>query len=284
MSSPLPHSWLQVYVLDFACSMKNSLMKSGRTENLIAQIHYCTALKPLLMDIKTCIEDSICTHISYNYKQESEQVLNKFNELLWKDIYIGDTEYLQCSSDIFSSDSALPLANALKKCTNLQDLNLADNFKSIKTASAIANILKSTTDLQDICILSPMPSHSAVLLVDGLQHCKHLCIVSTINIDLCSDGAVALAKALKHCTLLEELKLINCRITPEGAEAIVDELKEVSLTKLDITRNNIGYRGALALSKEFHFNELNISCNNIGSDGTKALAKGLMNCSAPITL
>ena len=47
-----------------------------------------------------------------------------------------------------------------------------------------------------------MPSLSAVVLVDGLQHCKHLCTLHTVNIELCSDGAVALAKALKHYTLL----------------------------------------------------------------------------------
>ena len=128
-----------------------------------------------LTNLKACIEDTLCTHISYNYKQESEQVQYKYKELLQNNIYIRDTEYLECSSDIFSSDSAIPLANALKQCTNLQDLNLADNFKSIKTASAIANILKLTTDLQDVFILSPIPSPSAVVPVDGLQHCKHLC-------------------------------------------------------------------------------------------------------------
>ena len=236
-----------------------------------------------LTNVKACIKDSICTHISYNYKQESEQVLNKLNELLQKNLSIGEIEYSECSSDIFSSDSALPLANALKKCTNLQNLFLTDNFKSIKTANATANILKLTTDLQDIYILSPMPSPRAVVLVDGLQHCKHLCTLHTANIDL-SDGAVALAKALNHCTLLEELRLVNCRITPEGAEAIAAGLKEVTLKMFNISRNNFGYRGALALSKEFHFNQLNISGNNIGSEGTKALAKGLVNFSALNTL
>ena len=86
--------------------------------------------------------------------------------------------------------------------------------------------MKRTTDLQNIIILSPMPSPSVVVLVDGLQHCKHLCTLNIINIALCSGGAVALAKALKHCTLLKELTLMNCRITPEGAEAIAAGLKD----------------------------------------------------------
>ena len=243
-----------------------------------------TTVDENLTNFKACIEDSICTHISYNYKQESAQVLNKFNELLRKDLSMGETEYSECSSDIFISDSALPLANALKQCTNLQEFYLADNFKSIKSANAIANILKSTTDLQHIFIVSPMPTFSAVVLADGLQHCKHLCTLRTMNIDLCSDGAVALAKALKHCTLLKELKVLNCRISPEGAEAIAAGLKEISLTTFNITRNNIGYRGALALSKEFHFNVLNIRSNNIGSEGAKALAKGLVKCPTCISL
>ena len=235
-------------------------------------------------NLKACIEDIFCTHISYNYKQKSEQLQYKFNELTHGSHYIGETEYSEYSSDIFSSDSALPLANALKQCTNLQCLKFYGNFKSIRTANAISNILKRTTDLQDIDIMSPMPSPSAVVLVDGLQHCKHLCRLHTRDIDLCYDGAVALAKTLKHCTLLKELQLIKCSITPEGAEAIVSGLKEISLIKLDIEHNNFGYKGALALSKEFHFKELDISSNNIGSEGTKALAKGLVKCSAIIIL
>ena len=86
---------------------------------------------------------------------------------------------------------------------------------------------------------------------------------------MCSDGAVALAKALKHCILLKKIILLNCSINPEGAEAIGSGLKEISLIKFNIVNNNFGYRGALALSKEFHFKELNISSNNIGSEGTK---------------
>ena len=235
-----------------------------------------------LTNFKTCVEDLICTHISYNYKKESAQAQYKCKEFAANTHYIdGELEYSvysECSSDIFSSDSALPLSNALEQCTNLQGLKLIGNFKSNKTANAIAKILKRTTDLQDIDILSPMPSPRAVVLVDGLQHCKHLCTLSAINIELCSAGAVALAKALKFCTLLEELTLINCRITPAGAEAIAAGLEEITLIKLDIEHNNFGYKGALELSKEFHFNELDISSNNIGSEGTKALAKGLVKC------
>ena len=82
-----------------------------------------------LPNLKACIEDLICTHISYNYKQESEQVQYKCNELVAGTHNIdGDVEYSEFSSDIFSSDSALPLAIALKKCTNLQYLELGNNF------------------------------------------------------------------------------------------------------------------------------------------------------------
>ena len=235
-------------------------------------------------NFKACIEDIFCTHISFNYKQKSEQVQYKFQELIDGGLLIGDTTYSEYLSDIFSSDSALLLVNALKKCTNLQYLTFSGNFKSIKTANVISNILKRTRDLQDITLMSPMPSPSAVVLVDGLQHCKYICTLTIANIDLCSDGAVALAKSLKHCTLLEELRLFGCSITPEGAEAIVSGLKEISLIKLDIHHNNFGYKGALALSKEFHFKVLDIRSNNIGSEGTKALAKGLVKCPTCIGL
>ena len=172
-------------------------------------LSYCfeTTTAGFITNMNACIADTFCTHISYNYKQKYEQVLYKLNELdVETDDFCGGgrIEYSECSSDIFSLDSALPLANALKQCTNLQDLHLADNFKSIKTANAIANILKRTTDIQNILIWSPMSSPSAVVLVDGLQHCKHLCKLCTINIELCSNGAVALARALKLSRIVQQ--------------------------------------------------------------------------------
>ena len=251
-----------------------------------------TTFDGYLTNAKACIEDAFCTRISYN-KLKCEQVVYKLDELALESNrthihggIVGEIAYMysECSSDIFSSESALPLANALKQCTNLQDLKLNDNFKSIKTANAIVDILKRTKDLQNIFILSPMPSLSAVVLVNGLQHYKHLHTLSIINGDLCYDNAVALAEALKYCTLLKELNLVSCKITPEGAEAIAARLKEIKFIKLRVKHNDFGYKGALALSKVLHFDELDISSNNIGSEGTKALAKGLVEFAVPVVL
>ena len=152
-----------------------------------------------VMGLKTCIEDLFCTHISYNFKPQYKQVKYKCQELFDVSLQYNYKsgivkQYLECSSDIFSSDSALPLADALKQCTNLQFLELIGNYKSSRTARAIANILKNCTDLQEVQIFAPMPSPSVVLVVDGLQHCKHLHTLGLMNIDLCSDGAAALAK------------------------------------------------------------------------------------------
>ena len=185
-----------------------------------------TAAKGSIMGLKTCIEDLLCTHISYNFKPQYKQVKYKFKELIDGSLQYDYQskvvkQYLECSSDIFSADSALPLADALKQCTNLQLLQLIGNYKSRRTARAIANIFKNCTDLEVVKISAPMPSANAVLVVDGLQHCKHLHKLVLNNVDLCSDGAAALAKGLTQCTCLEKLDLIDCSINSEGAVALV---------------------------------------------------------------
>ena len=125
------------------------------------------------LGFKTCVEDLFCTHISYNFKPQYKQVKYKLKEVsdssFQYDYQSGALkQYLECSSDIFSSDSALPLADALKQCTNIQVFELTGNYKSRRTARVIANIFKNCTDLEVVEISAPMPSPSAVLVVEGL--------------------------------------------------------------------------------------------------------------------
>ena len=242
-----------------------------------------TAAIGSFMGFKTCIEDLLCTHISYNIKPQYKQVEYKINEVfdetLKFDYHSGVVkQYLECSSDMFSSDSALPLAEALKQCTNLQLLRLIGNYKSRRTARVIANIFKNCTDLQEVEICAPMPSPSAVLVVEGLQHCKHLHTLYLLNTDLCSDGVAALAKGLKQCTCLEQLDLIDCSINSEGAVALAAGLTAISLKEFRIPWNSFGYIGALALGNVLCLETLEMSHNNIGSEGTKCLARGILEC------
>ena len=242
-----------------------------------------TAAIGSFMGFKTSIEDLFCTHISYNFKPQFKQVEYKLNEVfdesLKHDYHSGVVKhYLECSSDIFSSDSAVPLADAVKQCTNLQLLQLHGNYKSRRTARAIANIFKNCTGLQEVQIFAPMPSPSAVLVVDGLQHCKHLHTLSLNNVDLCFDVAAALAKGLKQCTCLEELNLLDCSINSEGAVALAAGLTALSLKYFRISYNTFGYIGALALGNVFCLEALEMSHNNIGSEGTKCLAMGILEC------
>ena len=235
------------------------------------------------MGLKTYIEDLFCTHISYNFKPQFKQVEYKIKEVLDESLMFGYhsgvmKQYFECSSDIFSSDSALPLAEALKQCTNLQVIELNGNYKSRRTARAIANIFKNCTDLQEVEICAPMPSPSVILLVEGLQHCNHLHRLYLNNIDLCSDGAAALTKRLIQCTCLETLNLLDCSINSEGAVALAAGLTAISLKKIMISYNTFGYIGALALGNVFCMETLEMSHNNIGSEGTKCLARGILEC------
>ena len=240
-----------------------------------------TAAIGSFMGFKTSIEDLLCTHISYSFKPQFKQVKYKLNEVfdgsLKFDYHSGVVKhYLECSSDIFSSDSALPLADALKQCTNLQFLVLIGHYKSRRSARAIANIFKNCTDLHEVEICAPMPSPSMVLVVEGLQHCKHLHTLFLTSIDLCSDGAAVLAKGLIECTCLEQLELVDCSINSEGAVALAAGLTAISLKEFRIPWNSFGYIGALALGNVFCLEILEMSHNNIGSEGTKCLARGIL--------
>ena len=88
-----------------------------------------TTVAGIASGMKMCIEDLFCTHISYNYKPQHKQVQDKLNELLYEGLPYdiqGQTHamevFLECSSNIFSSGSASPLADALKQCTKLKFL------------------------------------------------------------------------------------------------------------------------------------------------------------------
>ena len=251
--------------------------------DLLAYTFENTAAK-YISNIKLLTEFLFCSHISYNHKPQEilagyihRALFEQLNHLYDFNGQIGAVKQcMEGSSDIFSSDSASPLADSLKQCTNLQCLQLIGNYKSIKTARAIANILKGCTDLREFKIHGTMPSSSAVVLVNAIQNCKNLRNLYLNSIDLSSNVAMTLAKGLTHCTCLQQLCLVNCSISPEGAEAIATGLIDLSLELLDIKYNNIGYKGAVALANTFRISMLNISHNNIGSEGTKALARGLL--------
>ena len=249
--------------------------------DLLAYTFENTAAK-YFTNIKLFTEVQFCSHISYNLKTHDKLagyiLEDLFEQLNFYDFngQVGAVkELMEGSSDIFSSDSALPLADALKQCTNLQKLRLKGNYKSIKTARVIANVLKGCKDLREFKIHGTMPSSSAVVLVNAIQNCKNLHKLNLNSIDLSSNVAMTLARGLTHSSL-KQLSLVNCNISPEGAEAIATGLTDISLELLDIKYNNIGYKGAVALANKFHIYELNISYNNIGSEGTKALARGLL--------
>lgn len=179
------------------------------------------------------------------------QVLYKLR-ITWKsfshvyDMNVGArTDIVECSSDLFCSESALPLAKALKKCIHLQKLVMCGNYKSRKTTKVITNILKRATNLQDVWIMEGnMTSACAAALVKGLQNCKRLHRLYISNVDLSLDGTLALGGALECFDSLEVLKLLHCGISPEGAAAIAAKWKTNNSVILHIQHNKLGCKSS----------------------------------------
>jgi Leucine-rich repeat (LRR) protein len=78
----------------------------------------------------------------------------------------------------------------------------------------------------------------------------------------------ALCEALIKNTFIKELKLERCGITASMAKM----LAKTTLTALDVSVNQIGDEGAIALAANKTLKKLNVSNNQIGMQGTEALS------------
>ena len=236
--------------------------------------------------LKKCLDDVLMTRVSYHTTPQYFKAKEQFNEVLSKGLYHADpnkyadrAKEMMQSSDIFSSDSAAPLADALQKCSNLQYFDLLGNYSSPKSATVIANILMKCSQLETISLYGAMPS---AVLANGLKFCIYLKEFKFGYNDLTSDGAAALAEGLACCTNLKTLKLLCCNIGAGGAVALACAISNMSLQHLDLQWNNIGPEGMQALSNNINFKTLQhliLPHNNISSGGV-SVANQLRECAA----
>ena len=176
------------------------------------------------------------------------------------------------------------IGKVIMSCTNLQILDIRQNFIGSVGAAALAEGLKSCTNLQNLDIRrNNIGSDGAAALAEGLKSCTNLQNLDISMNNICSDGAAALANGLKSCTNLQTLYIGLNKIGSDGAASLAEGLKCcTNLHTLDIRRNNIGSDGAAALAEGLKFctnlQNLYIFMNNICSDGAAALAEGLKSC------
>ena len=161
---------------------------------------------------------------------------------------------------------------------NLHSLNLRFFNLTAKCAAFIAESLHHSPNLHELC-LSWNPLHSGVShLAKNLHHTPRLTILELSYVQMGEKECAALAASLQY---LNKLKKLNMSKNAVG-HGIIELAKNLSnvpnLTKLDLSRTNMGEDEASALAASLQYlnklKKLNMSHNALGH-GIIELAKNL---------
>ena len=213
---------------------------------------------------------------------------------------------LDLSQNMLSSMAGNVLNKSI--CSNLQNLNLAGCSIDSNGGISLAEKLKYCSSLQQLNLGDNDIGCGLVAIADNLR-CPNLQVLCLIGVNINKNSAVALATALMHCPVLEEVNLANNNIDTVSMKTLAEGLKFNSRLKiLYLHFNRIGSEGAASLSRCFnkwqnfqylslghcqinsltafadglkHCNNLQtlfLDHNNIGTEGAIALANGLKYC------
>ena len=182
-------------------------------------------------------------------------------------------------------EGEIAISEALKINTILTTLIISNI--SVQGTKALSEALKTNRTLTNIDMsINRIGDEGAKALAEALKSNTALTSLNiSRNYNIGVAGAKALAEALKLNTTLTTLNISeNNKIGVEGAEALANALGKdgnKTLTTLDISGNNIGVEGAIAIAEALKVNTtlttLNISYNNISYFGAGKIAKALEN-------
>ena len=235
------------------------------------------------------------TQVSYKRNRQCSQISSRLSKYFhYMKYYRGSgDDYTRCISKVMekkgkksspnpvvlNSTSAQPFVQALTQCSNLQKIDVIDNFSSVGSAEIIARLLRNNvSSINNLNIINGLTSASAAILAEGLKCCKHLEILDLKGNYLNFDGVEALSEGLRNCKSLHTLVLDLSRIGPKGAMALAHGIKTLPLQGLSLSYNSIGHEGTLALAKEGCFKnlkKLDLSGNVIGMTAISSELKNL---------
>ena len=193
-------------------------------------------------------------------------------------------------------------------CSNLQNLNLDNCSIDSNGSISLAEKLRYCSNLQQLDLGNNVIGCGLVAIADSLR-CPNLQVLCLTGVKINKNSAVALATALMHCPVLEEVNLANNNIDTVSMKTLAEGLKFNSrLKNLYLDLNEIGSEGAASLSRCLNkwqnllhlslghcqinsltafadglkycnnLQTLDLDYNNIGTEGAIALANGLKYC------
>ena len=187
--------------------------------------------------------------------------------------------HLDMSSNNIGDEGAIELGLSLTNNTTLQNLDISCNSIGSKGTWNIVRVISNS--LRYFNISSNKIGVNGVIYLSFLIKERLLTTLIIENNDIEHKGARRLSEALKVNTSLTELDISHNNIGDEGTIALAEALGEggnTTLTKLDISYNKIG-KGASHLAKALKENKtlmsLNIETNSSGDEEIKAIAEAL---------
>ena len=168
-------------------------------------------------------------------------------------------EELNISGNHIGDDEGCILARSLCQC--LLKLDISHNSIRVDGANAIADALKHCTHLEELNISgNHIGDDGACVLARSFCHYAQCLLKLDISYnDITSDSANSIADALQHCTHLEELNISGNFIEDDGACVLARSISQC-LLKFDISFNKLCNVNAIAdaLKHCTHLEELKI--------------------------
>ena len=197
---------------------------------------------------------------------------------------------LNCSTDLHTlqfqgfyigSDVATLFSN-FKSWLNLHTLNLSANNFGSKCAQHFGKVLVLCKNLRCLNLeFNNIGDSGAVAIAAGLKDHTRLIDLDLGRNKITSEGIAALATVFRS-NHLHHLNLYDCSLGSGGITAMIDSLCGGSLQTLNLSANDLGVEGTVALCgalKNYtQLVELNITHDEICSVGLASLAMALKHC------
>ena len=177
----------------------------------------------------------------------------------------------------------MSLANGLKNIKSIHTLDFSNNTNIWPTGTEALNIaLKENQSIHTLKFSSCGISSSDINdLLQGLEQNNRIQVLDFSMNNIHTEDTIIYADMLWRTKYLQTLNLSHNSIGLNGAAVLADVLAESCIQELDLSWNDLGSYGVMALANGLKKNgiiqSLKLSHNNIGYSGAKALAEVFMN-------
>ena len=180
------------------------------------------------------------------------------------------------------------IARGLLQNTSLKKLDISTNKLGMEGSLALAEMLSCNKSLTELNLRScGIPKDGLRKIARGLLQNTSLKKLDISYNELGMEGSVAVAEMLSNKSLTE-LNLRSCGIPKDGLRKIARGLlQNTSLKKLDISVNELGMEGSVAVAEMLcnkSLTELNLEWCDIPEVGLREIARGLLQNTSLQTL